>query len=256
MHLIASPTVSRSFRRARVASFVLLACTSLSGCKIFSDPPKPTASVAAHSMSPRMDWTQFELGPNDIIRVQVFGHPELGTHLDGGRASGQGTLSLPLVGEVNVNGRTPEELEREIEERLATFFREPDATVSVVTYNARKYYIVGEVEKPGEYVMDRPLNALQAIAGGGRFNRGANREEVLLMRGWGPNLEIAMFNAETPDDRAFTAVRPDDILLVQRKGSSIFEERILPIISGVTTVANSAAYFGLVYNAWYNSKHN
>ena len=88
-------------------------------------------------------------------------------------------MALPLAGSVKAAGLTPPELERVLEKGF-TSLRNPRVTVEVMTF--RPFYVLGEVQKPGEYPYRSGLNVLSAIAIAGGATYRASTREVLVQR--------------------------------------------------------------------------
>src|SRR5215471_6271324 len=108
------------------------------------------------------------LGPGDSVRVTVFEHPDLATETT---ISGDGTLAFPLLGEVQVNGRTPIEAGRLIADRLKQrkMVLDPQVSVTVVSVRSRQVAVLGQVAKPGNYPLEpgtTRVTDLLAVAGG------------------------------------------------------------------------------------------
>lgn len=121
---------------------------------------------------------EYRLGASDEIRITVFGEPELsGEYL----LDGTGTVSLPLIGEVNALNLTLREFESAIAGRYADgYLRDPRVNAEVMNY--RPFYILGEVRTPGEYPYTSGLTVLNAVATAGGFTYRAN-DDVILIRG-------------------------------------------------------------------------
>jgi polysaccharide export outer membrane protein len=122
----------------------------------------------------------YRVGAGDILMVVVFGHPELavGTYAGAGMLSqtarttgllidNDGTIQLPLLGAVNVAGKTSEEIRVLLEERLAAYVKEPRVTVQVAFNGSIRYYLLGQFSQPGLKFADRPMRLLEALALGG-----------------------------------------------------------------------------------------
>lgn len=121
---------------------------------------------------------RYVLGPGDKLRVIVFDEEDL---------SGEfviddfGTVSLPLIGEVGVGGTDIRGAERMIEERLKDgFLRRPRVNIQVL--NFRPFYILGEVNSPGEYEFVTNMSILKAVALAGGFTYRANKRDFLIIR--------------------------------------------------------------------------
>lgn len=122
----------------------------------------------------------YRVGPGDTLLVVVFGHPELaiGTYAGGttlsptSRTAGlvidnDGTIQLPLIGAVQVQGKTSEELRSLLEKRLSTYVKDPRVTVQVIFNGNIRYYLLGQFAEPGVKFADRPMRLLEVLAMGG-----------------------------------------------------------------------------------------
>ena len=92
----------------------------------------------------------YTVGPDDVLTVEVRQHPEIGGEF---LVSPEGTIFISLIGAVEVEDATTEEIARRLESRLSEFVREPEVAVSVVAYNSKKVYVLGQVGDPGEHPM-------------------------------------------------------------------------------------------------------
>ena len=98
------------------------------------------------------------------------------------RVTPAGTIQLPIIGSVFVQGLTLPELKREIEERYLKVTEGVEITPILVARAPRFFYIVGEVRAPGRYVMEAPTTVMQAIAQAGSWNVGAHLKHVVVFR--------------------------------------------------------------------------
>lgn len=98
------------------------------------------------------------------------------------RVAPDGTISLPAVGPVPVQGLTLEEVEREINLRYALEVEGIEVTPILETRAPRYVYVLGEVKLPGRYVLEGPTTVMQAISMGGSWNVGANLKQVVIFR--------------------------------------------------------------------------
>ena len=121
---------------------------------------------------------QIRLAPGDKIRVTVFGEDRLSGEY---QIDNAGSLSLPLAGTIQGAGLTKIELEQAITAQLKSqYLRNPKVTVDVVTF--RPFYVLGEVQKPGEYPFRSGLNVLSAIAIAGGATYRAHTSKVMIQR--------------------------------------------------------------------------
>jgi protein involved in polysaccharide export with SLBB domain len=224
----------RAWAAAPVLALALAACRSAA-------LPESIAYTEASAL-PAAD-ELMRLGPNDIVRARVYGHPELSTpesdDLTGTRVDPDGSLALPLIGSVDIGGLTLDEARDVIRTAYASFMHEPQVEVSVVEYAARRFYLYGEVLKPGPVPFDRPLNVYQALAFGGGFSRHADRAQIVLLRARPEGVDVHVIDGESPDESGLVALMPDDFLFVRRTGTGKFSEEILPILSGISSTLTS-----------------
>lgn len=143
-----------------------------------SSSAKPAATTTATATATAEPIADYKLGVADKVRVIVFNEETLSGEFT---VSDSGTLSLPLIGDVKATGRTPREVIRDIEAKLADgYLREPRVSMDVLTY--RPFYIMGEVTKPGEYPYSNGLTALNAVARAEGFTYRANKRKVFIKR--------------------------------------------------------------------------
>ena len=191
------------------------------------------------------------LGPNDVIEVIVYGHPELSTpvtgSLRGTRIGPEGSIQMPLVGSIHLAGQTLAGARASIVKALSDFYTDPSAAVSVIQWGSRQFHLMGEVVQSGAHVMDRPLTALEALSYGKGFQDGADRVHVALIRTTGAEAQVALFNAQSPGPAAFQSVAPGDILFVRQAGVGRFSEEIQPYLQafGMTAGQISTALLAL-----------
>lgn len=225
-------------------ALLVIACATLQ-VSCASDPPLPKNTADSSSFSSQMVWDDLTLGPNDLVRVGVYGHPDLGTPLgpgpSGTRVDNEGLLSLPLVGSVPIGGKSVQEARATITEAVARYVQDPRVDFSVVDYAARRVYIYGEVNKPGAYVLDRPLNVYQALALGGGFTSRARRKQIVVLRGPPDALEVKVIDGETPNVNGLIALRADDFVFVRRSRAGKFSDEVLPVLTGISSALGTAA---------------
>ena len=164
---------------------------------------------------------EYRVGPGDVLRVNVFRHPELGsqpyrTGMPGTPVDGSGFLSLPLLDPLEVSGRTVFEVRDAITSALGEYLKRPRVDVSVVEFGASRVYVLGEVLTPGMFVLDRPVTLIQVLAMAGGFNSDANRRQVALLRGGISEENLFLFDVEDLDPVAGSWVRPNDVIFVSR----------------------------------------
>lgn len=135
-------------------------------------------SPIAHAETSYAPSGPYRLGPNDKVRVKVYGEPDITGEYE---VDSNGKVSIPLAGRVQAAGKTTGQLEGAIRAALSKgIVRDPRVNVDVATY--RPYYILGEVKNSGEYPYKVGLTILDAVAAAGGFTYRANERKVYLRR--------------------------------------------------------------------------
>ncbi|MBV1928942.1 MAG: polysaccharide export protein [Gammaproteobacteria bacterium] len=229
-------------KNLRVPLFALLAI--LTACRSI---PLPESTTQVESATTVPDWGVFKLGPGDRLYLSVYGQPDFTTPDIGVRVSPTGHLSVPLLGAVPVEGKTAEDVRLAIESGLKTFLVEPAVTVWVSEYSSRRFHLLGEVEQPGPYVMDRPITALEALSLGKGVKPGGNRDQVVILRRHGEeDIEVIPFNVKVPGPDGLVQIWPEDIVFVSKSGVGRFSEQFLPYLQGIGYTLSQATSLTLV----------
>ena len=128
----------------------------------------------------------------DMLQITVYDHPELtnpsGSNNNNPQNSGitienDGTIYYPYIGKVSVAGMTVDEVREAISTPLAEYITAPQVSVRVITFNAKRAYVTGQVNDPGpQSITNVPMTVLDAIARAGGLSDNANWHEVLLSR--------------------------------------------------------------------------
>lgn len=123
--------------------------------------------------------SDYRVNPGDALSVSVFGEENLERQV---LVLPDGTISFPLAGQVPAAGQTTGEIERALAQRLERYV--PDAAVTVAVQNAagNKIYVLGEVNRPGEYQITRPLDVMQALSLAGGLTAYASQNGIQILR--------------------------------------------------------------------------
>jgi polysaccharide biosynthesis/export protein len=147
-----------------------------------ADSAKPADSGGPSAHRPaRTGVSTYPLGTGDIVRVVVFQLPDMTTET---RVTETGTLTIPLLGPVDVSGLNSRELEAKIAGLLKArgFVKDPQVTVTITQFKSRQISIIGHVNRPGRYPLEEgsyTLTETIALAGGVTEDAA---DEVLLLR--------------------------------------------------------------------------
>lgn len=120
------------------------------------------------------------IGPEDVITVDVFDMPNYSrTNIT---VPPNGRINYPLIGQILVAGRTTEEVEKEITEKLHEYIIEPKVSVQLVQVHSLKLMVIGDVVNPGIYEMTRRMTVTEALARAGYVTRFADRKNISILR--------------------------------------------------------------------------
>lgn len=173
--------------------------------------PSPSASAPATANymptgSAGITDEHYRLGTGDKLKVTVYGEEDLSGEF---LVDGSGQVQLPLVGQVKAASLTIHEFVAEVTNSLKEgYLKDPKVSVEVLNY--RPFYIIGEVNKPGEYPFENGLNVLGAIALAGGYTYRANDSDVYVRRAGKDKEE------ELPAS-ANTKVYPGDIIRIAER---------------------------------------
>lgn len=129
----------------------------------------------------------------DALEINVWKEAELTRQVN---VRLDGRISLPLIGDVIAAGKTPMELAKSLEEKIAAIIEEPTVTVILTASNSRVYYMVGNISS-GPYPLNTPINLLQAIAIAGGLGEWADKDDIMLVRRSSGKDEMLSFDYKT-----------------------------------------------------------
>jgi len=148
-----------------------------------------TSLVACSSTLPRYDYASepdprgkpFVIGVSDVLRVSVWKNPGLTTSAP---VSPDGTITMPLVGEVKASGKTTSRLKTEIQAKLNAYLKDQAAvvTVTVSEVNSYRFSVSGEVANPGVFSSKSYVTVVEALALAGGFTRFAESGSIGIVR--------------------------------------------------------------------------
>jgi len=145
----------------------------------------------------------YRLGANDVIKVQVYGEDALTTET---RVGGDGKISVPLLGVLEVKGLTVKETADLISKRLADgFLKNPRVVIYITKY--RNFFVSGEVKNPGGYPYEEGLTVLKAVTLAGGLTNRASEGRIKIKRLKGKVEETISVKLDDP-------VFPDDVIVV------------------------------------------
>lgn len=137
-------------------------------------------ALCAHIGSIRADEPEpYRIQPGDVLMVSVWKEEALMAEVlvrpDGG-------MSFPLVGDVRASGRTVEQVREQVNERLSKFIPDPAVTIAVKQIGGNRVYVIGKVNRPGEFTFSRPLDVMQALSMAGGATSFAALDDIQILR--------------------------------------------------------------------------
>ncbi len=143
-----------------------------------TDPARQNNGIGIGTAA--VDPRTYVIGAEDVLFIRVWREADFTAPYI---VRPDGKISLPLVGDLQAAGLTPERLADQIEQALAEFINKPDVTVSLQQVNSKKFYITGQVFRPGEFPLIVPTRIFDALSNAGGFRDFANRKKIIIMRG-------------------------------------------------------------------------
>jgi polysaccharide biosynthesis/export protein len=173
------------------------------------------AALAAPTVTVAPVPGDYRVGPGDLLRVNVFDHAELASDL---RVSQSGNLTFPLLGQMEVAGKSPHEIESDLIRRLAAggFVREPQVSVLVIDYQSQKISVMGQVTRPGQYALTASQHALDLLAEAGGVVNMIGADDATLIRHDGARVSIDLVALFAGDPRQNPEVGAGDTIYVPR----------------------------------------
>ncbi|HYH01140.1 MAG TPA: polysaccharide biosynthesis/export family protein [Terriglobales bacterium] len=124
--------------------------------------------------------TDFVIGAEDVLSINVWKEPEL-SHAQL-RVRSDGKISLPLVGDIQASGRTTQQVQTELADRLREYIASPVVTVMVREVRSRSFNVLGEVMRPGTFPLQKSTTVVDAIALAGGFREWAKVKSIYVLR--------------------------------------------------------------------------
>lgn len=172
--------------------------------------------------------TSYRLLAGDEIAIRVFDEPDLSTSQ---RIDDNGSIIVPLLGNVSVKGLTLRECEQMLEQRFIDeeYLLQPQVTASISRYATRKFTVFGEVRSPGTKTLpvgESSINIVEALSLAGDFTEYAKRNQVRITRKDDQGRELTVEvdvddfikgNRNRPDQRQ-VLIYPNDVIFVPERG--------------------------------------
>ena len=167
------------------------------------------------ALAARAGTGDYLLGAGDLVRVSVFGYPDMTADV---RVDDAGAIRYALVGTLQVAGHSTREVETTIAQRLTDggYIRSPQVSVLVTEYLSQKVAVMGQVAKPGQYALTQRSKVLDLLAEAGGVVTGIAADTATLLRADGSKTEISLFDLFQGNPEQNAVMSPGDTLYVPR----------------------------------------
>ena len=199
----------------------LLAAVLLSGCATQS-PSSPEKIREALALSQEQSVQEYIIGATDVVNVSVWRNQDLSVSVP---VRPDGKISVPLIGDVQASGETPEHLADSVERRLASYIREPQVSVVVTSMGSHEFTdrvrVTGAVGQPTSTPHRDGMTVLDIVLGSGGLTPFASGNNAMLYRSL--NGEVVAIPVrlddilERGDISTNYALRPGDILTIPER---------------------------------------
>jgi polysaccharide export outer membrane protein len=132
----------------------------------------------------------YTVKPGDTLEIAVWKEPDLQRTV---LVRPDGAFSFPLVGEVDARGKTVPELNKTVSERLTRYISDAVVTISVQEIRGNKIFVLGQVNKPGEFIVNPSVNIMQALSMAGGMTPFAATNDIIVLRGQGTQQKAMAF---------------------------------------------------------------
>jgi polysaccharide export outer membrane protein len=220
-------------------AFKLVACVMVLGA-VTGCARTQKALEGPHAIEP------YTVYPPDEIRIDIRPEAEMSTTVT---VRPDGKISMAILGDVEVQGLTPAEIDQKLTQALSQYVRNLDVTVTVTVFNSKRYSVIGEVFRQGEYPFTGEITAWEAVAKAGGYTQRAAIKSARVVRGdpeqpqvMPVNLARVVFKGESARD---IILEENDIVYVPPDAfakAGYFIERILFPFSSILGIGRDVGY--------------
>lgn len=121
----------------------------------------------------------YGLNPGDVLEISVWKEEGMQREV---LVLPDGRISFPLAGHIQAAGKSAEQIEKILWDRLRKYFKDPAISVSVKSVTGNKIFVIGQVQRPGEFSAAQPIDVIQALTLAGGFTPFAAKDEIKILR--------------------------------------------------------------------------
>lgn len=174
----------------------------------------------------------------DQLQLTVYNHPDLSSPANSTVnpyiVRPDGHLSMPLIGDVDVNGKTVSQVTQEITERLSEYIVNPMVTINIIKLGTTRVYVLGDVKRQGMYELEKSHNLLDALGKAEGFTETSAKKKVFVIRRGEqePFMKVNINSLLTKGDTSKNVtLREGDCVYLTSNGKIIFQKDILPFLN-------------------------
>ena len=201
------------------------------------------ASLSAFSLTASaantQNTTDYIMCPGDVLQVVVYGHEDLSTPANASNSSPyvvrpDGKVSFPLIGDVDVTGKTVAQFREELASRFSQYLVTPSISVNVMKLGTTRVYVLGEIKRPGLYELEKSHKVIDALAKAEGFTEKSGKKNVFLVRAGSTEVEKLNINnfLTKGDQKGNVVLNEGDCLYLTSNHKILFSKDIMPFLTG------------------------
>lgn len=121
----------------------------------------------------------YRIGPGDVLEISVWKDEELSRQVI---VPPDGVIAFPLAGDIDVTNLSVKKLRETVKKRLSEYVPDAVVTAMLVQINSMKAYVIGKVNKPGQFPINMQTSVMQVLSMAGGLNAFADEDDILILR--------------------------------------------------------------------------
>ena len=179
--------------------------------------------------------------PGDQLQVVVYRHTDISSPLNSTPyiVRPDGKVTFPLIGDIDVTGKTVTEFTRQLEASLAEYLVRPQVSVNILKLGTTRVYVLGEVKKPGLYELEKSHRVLDALGKAEGFTEKAAKKKIFLIRKGAEEPELVNINnfLKKSDQSQNYVLNEGDCLYLTSNGKINIVRDIMPFVNGAYMIS-------------------
>ena len=179
--------------------------------------------------------------PGDQLQVVVYRHTDISSPLNSTPyiVRPDGKVTFPLIGDIDVTGKTVTEFTRQLEASLAEYLVRPQVSVNILKLGPTRVYVIGEVKKPGLYELEKSHRVLDALGKAEGFTEKAAKKKIFLIRKGAEEPVLVNINnfLKKSDQSQNYVLNEGDCLYLTSNGKINIVRDIMPFVNGAYMIS-------------------